>query len=205
MCVINTQAEPCWAGSPWIKCPWHGRNWARRLMGPCFSLFPPSLLSFVSFYSFPFFFSFLLFFSESWLPLQRIWEAALRDARNSARQACCYIPKGHPQVSMLPTLPGAVYIKERGVDVTSPRNRLTYSRKEQGWRSLEGNSIWWIFICRRDFKNTFWAGCSIHRPQILATGERQRQEVHTFEARQAYRPVWATSWGSVSKSSKRRG
>lgn len=102
--------------------------------GTFFSPPPPPPLSFVSFYSFPFFFSFLLlfFFSESWLPLQRIWEAALRDARNSARQACCYIPTRHPQVSMLPTLPGAVYIKERGVDVTSPRNRLTYSRKEQG-------------------------------------------------------------------------
>lgn len=131
-------------------------------------------------------------FSESWLPLQRIWEAALRDARNSARQACCYIPTRHPQVSMLPTLPGTVYIKERGVDVTSPRNRLTYSRKEQGWRSLGGNAIWWIFICREDFKNTFWAGCCITRPQILATEEWWRQEVHKFKTRQAYRPVWAT-------------
>lgn len=138
MCVINTQAEPWWARDPWIKCPWHGRNWARRLMGPsppplppCFPLYLSTLFHFL-----------LLFaaFSESWLPLQRIWEAALREARNSARQACCYIPTRYPQVSMLPTLPGAVYIKERGVDVTRPRNRLTYSRKEQRWRSLGGNA-----------------------------------------------------------------
>lgn len=204
MCVINTQAEPWRAGGPGIKCPWHGRNWARRLMGPSFS--PPPLLAFLCIFLLLSTFLFLsAVFSESWLPLQRIWEAALRDARNSARQACCYIPTGHPQVSMLPTLPGAVYIKERGADVTNPRNRLTCSRKEQGWRNLGGNSIQWISICRGDFKNTFWAGCWIHRPQILATGERLKQEVHAFKARQAYRPVWTTSWGSLSKSSIRRG
>lgn len=94
---------------------------------------PPPFLAFLCIFLLLSTFLFLsAVFSESWLPLQRIWEAALRDARNSARQACCYIPTGHPQVSMLPTLPGAVYIKERGADVTNPRNRLTCSRKEQG-------------------------------------------------------------------------
>lgn len=124
---------------PMNQVPLAWQELSSQCDGTFLSLFP--LPCFPWDLSIPFhFFSFLLFFfSEPWLPLKRSWEVALRDMRNSTKQACCYIPARHPKVIILPTLPGCVYIKERVVDVTRPKNRLTHSRKKQRWRSLGRN------------------------------------------------------------------